>query len=80
VGESYSDMECTDTGRHTVTETVTIGEGPHRVIETGDGVTHISGKVEIEVSGAATDRPHTYELVEAIENAIGRAVEEVDDA
>lgn len=75
MSDSYSGMDRTKPERHTVTETVKIADGPHRNIDVGDGPCHISGEVDIEVSGAASDRPHTYELVEAIEEAVDEVSE-----
>lgn len=73
------DPDRTSAECHTITETVKTANGPHRNIDTGD-TNHIKGEVAIEVSGAAGDRPHTYELVEAIEDAVADAVDEVSES
>lgn len=63
--------------RHTLASTVRVGRGGER-IDFGDGTNHVSGEVTIEVSGAASDRPHTYELLEALESAVEATIEDLD--
>lgn len=61
----------TRVGRHTVEEEIKAGGMP--TAELGG---HLRAEVTIEASGSKTDRPDTYRLVEAIEEAV---LETVDD-
>lgn len=64
--------------RHGIATSVSFGnyEGRPIPVNLGGDRHHISGEVEIEISGAAKDRPYTYELLEEIEQAV---IETVDD-
>lgn len=68
-------------GRHTLQSSVT-GDSSYGDIVLDDGdVTHfIQAEVEIEVSGAEKDRPHSYALIEALEDAVDETLEEFDGA
>lgn len=66
-------------GRHTITTSVGLGTRGQLEPEIDDEhFHHISGDVEIEVSGADVDRPHTYALVEALEDAVIDTVDGFD--
>ncbi|WP_251328065.1 hypothetical protein [Haloplanus pelagicus] len=58
-------------GRRRVTSSITFGgsSGNH-VATPGDDVNHISGEVDIEVSGASSDYPHPTRLQREIEAAV----------
>lgn len=70
----------THVGRHTVDSEI-VGRSAHDDIELDDDeIHHIGAEVRIEVSGADTDRPHTYALVEEIEDAVEDAIDDFDGA
>lgn len=60
--------------RHQLTETIGIADGVRTV--TGEPDEHISGTVEIELSGAESDLDDTATLLRMIEQSVIDAVEE----
>lgn len=71
------DRSPTTVGRHSITEEVWAGGAGLPILE-DDEVHHLRAEVDIEVSGADSDRPHTYALLEEIEEAVTETVEEFD--
>ena len=70
-------MTRRESGRRTVSTTVKIGSmGEVAVDTTDDHIAHLSGEVDIEVSGAArADGDDIWQLEAAIEQAVVEAVD-----
>lgn len=68
------DLEVARVGRHSLQSEVRAGGGPAEILP--DERDHIRVEVDIEVGGADGDRPHTYRLLEAIEDAVQDTVED----
>lgn len=66
-------------GRHEATSSITVGSYGSVAVSIDDDETHhISGEVDFEVSGADGDRPHTYALLEQLEDAVIETIEDFD--
>ena len=69
--------EHTGVGRPELTETVRIGPGDVKVPT--KEINHISGEVEIELSGARQDLDDVVGVTKAIEQAVIEAVDEYNN-
>lgn len=76
------EIDASSVGRHSIETSVRAGGGPITIlpIDAKDGRDHMRAEIEIEVSGAESDRPHTYELVEQLEAAVQETIETFDGA
>jgi hypothetical protein len=75
MNDGLEDPDDFRAGRHTISSSVK--DRYNASFQTG-GIDHISVEVDIEVSGARGDRPHTDRVHEEVERAVEAALRNYD--